>query len=108
MAAMTKTEMLAFARHYVEGDLLQVMEAKGNDYSGGPAFGNFDRASVDLELSRTHIWYVYFSKHLDSLKRWIRDGKLESEPIESRITDLINYLLLLRGMIEEDKINGTD
>ena len=54
---------------------------------------------------------VYFSKHRDSINTFIRDmenGKsvkeIEenlSEPINGRIIDAINYLLLLNSMIND-------
>ena len=83
-------------------ECLEIMKAKGLAYSGkSDSFANFKRVAKNLSMSQYDVWYVYFAKHLDSLASWIREEYSDSEPIESRIKDLINYLFLLYGMIEE-------
>ena len=85
-------------------ECLEIMKAKGLAYSGKQdSFANFKRVAKNLSMSQYDVWYVYFAKHLDSLASWIREEYSDSEPIESRIKDLINYLFLLYGMIAEDK-----
>ena len=82
----------------------EIMKSKGLAYSGTEdSFANFKRVAKSLSMSQYQVWYTYFAKHLDSLSSWIRKEYSDSEPIESRIKDLVNYLLLLYGMIEEDK-----
>jgi len=85
-------------------ECLEIMKAKGLAYSGkSDSFANFKRVAKNLSMSQYNVWYVYFAKHLDSLSSWIREEYSDSEPIESRIKDLINYLFLLYGMIKEKK-----
>jgi len=83
-------------------ECMEIMKSKGMAYSGKEdKFGNFKRVAKSLSMTPYQVWYTYFSKHLDSLASWIRKEYADSEPIEGRIKDLINYLLLLYGMIEE-------
>ena len=85
-------------------ECLEIMKAKGLAYSGkSDSFANFKRVAKNLSMSQYDVWYVYSAKHLDSLSSWIREEYSDSEPITGRIKDLINYLFLLYGMIEEEK-----
>lgn len=97
---MTLEERAEFIRSKFE-EIMVTLESKGRDYGGEIANSNFDRGSEACGISKYAVWYVYFSKHLDSLGTWIRNGQVESEPIEGRLTDLINYLFILWSMIEE-------
>lgn len=81
-----------------------ILQEKGRDYSvNGDPNGNFQMIANQLSgFNKYHIWLVYFTKHLTALNTFIMDGKLESEPIEYRIMDLINYLFILASMIDSD------
>jgi len=82
---------------------LAIMKSKGEAYSGKEdKFGNFNRIAEKRDVSRYLVWSIYFDKHLDALDSWINGYYVDSEPIYGRILDLINYLLLLYGMIYED------
>ena len=41
-------------------------------------------------------WFVLFNKHYSSLRKFVQqpEQKLATEPINSRLVDLINYLFL--------------
>ena len=52
------------------------------------------------------IWRVNAGKHWDALSQYVRDigngtRRVLSEPIESRIDDLILYLCLFKAMLRE-------
>jgi hypothetical protein len=52
------------------------------------------------------VWRIYAGKHWDALSQYIRDigngtRRVLSEPIESRIDDLIVYLCLFKAMLRE-------
>ena len=97
----------------------QVLCSKGREYQNTNkddvnVFANFERASLDIGLSREQILWVYFSKHKDSISKFIKDLRTKdieqieenlSEPIEGRIVDAINYLLLLYGMEKDRRLN---
>lgn len=85
-------------------ELMAIMKSKGEAYSGHEdKFGNFKRIAQKYKIPITMVWAIYFGKHLDSLDSWLRGEYVDSEPIEGRIKDLINYLFLLYGLIEEKK-----
>jgi hypothetical protein len=47
---------------------------------------------------------IYLLKHMDSIRNYVLTGKESStETIMGRIQDARNYLLLLGGVIEEEK-----
>lgn len=81
-----------------------VLNSKGADYGGAEANSNFRNAAADMDVTPYQVWFVYFHKHLSSLKAFIRDGKLESEPIESRLLDLVTYIFILWSMCAEDGV----
>ena len=67
------------------------------------------RAAVDIPVLRKdfvvtpyQVWGIFAGKHVDAINSFIRNnGQVESEPIESRLHDLIVYSFLLLGLIEE-------
>ena len=79
---------------------------KGADYaSESDVLSNFKEEGQDLDLSPEKILEVYLNKHIRAIKKFIKTGKLESEPIESRIKDSRLYLALLQALIEEKSQN---
>lgn len=83
-----------------------LLTSKGIEYSGEEnRFKNFDELSEELGTEPEFIAWVYFRKHIDSIKNYIKNINNEgytsklSEPIEGRINDARNYLALLGGMI---------
>jgi hypothetical protein len=90
----------------IEKDILpqcfEIMKTKGESYSGlEDKLGNFKRIAKTLNLSVEQVWYVYFAKHMDALQSYLRGEYKDSEKIQGRIQDLINYLFLLTGILKE-------
>lgn len=98
--------------------LTRLRRTKGVEYSGNEdALSNFKRGAADTGCTAEQVLWIYVAKHLDSIKTYIRDGAIFakgphvsystrselSEPIEGRIDDVINYMLLLQGLIHESK-----
>lgn len=88
-------------------DLL--LATKGRDYTQGASdnadydigrLKNFYRNAERLGLRPMQVLAVYLNKHLDAIETFFKSGQLESEPIEGRIQDAINYLLLLYKMVK--------
>ena len=46
---------------------------------------------------------VYLLKHIDGISSFVNGHKSQREDVRGRITDVIVYLCLLWGMIEEDE-----
>lgn len=86
------------------GEVRLMRDTKGKEYTDGlERFDNFNRLAAELDLPRLKVWQVYFTKHMDAIRSYIRTGQTHStEPIRGRIVDAITYLTLLAGMIEED------
>ena len=84
-----------------------IMNSKGVAYSGvDDKFGNFNRIADKLGLDRKQVWSVYFNKHIDAIDAFLRKEYKDCEPIQGRIMDAINYLLLLYGMVDEEVQDG--
>ena len=87
--------------------ILDLRRVKGGEYSeDNDALSNFRRNAEDLEMEMEAVWRVYAGKHWDALSQYVRDVQSNfkrelSEPIESRIDDLILYLCLFKAMVRE-------
>jgi hypothetical protein len=100
---MTNQELLEIAKELFQ-KCLDTLESKGRVYSGRvDAFRNFTSIADELGINRKIVWWVYFRKHIDAIRTYITCDYKDPEPIEGRIMDAINYLILLYGMIEQEK-----
>jgi hypothetical protein len=86
------------------------MQAKNEDYSGATAdpFANFRASTVFGIEPETGI----LLRTMDKLKRiqsFISKGELsvKGEPVDDAIRDVINYMVLLKGMIVEARNGGS-
>lgn len=84
----------------------QIRNTKAVEYTQGDRLDNFKRLAVELGISPKQVLWVYLKKHLDSIASYIKSDKVLSEPIEGRIMDARVYLSLLRGLIEEERVNN--
>ena len=66
-------------------------------------FANFERVAENLNISRQKALGVYLLKHVDGVMSFIQGHKSQREDVRGRITDIIVYLMLLWGMVEEDE-----
>lgn len=83
----------------------RIYNRKGNDYTRGKGDldrgDNFRQAAENVDITPFQAWGVYFYKHVAAVWRFMKDGKVESEPIEERIYDIINYSILFLLLVEE-------
>ena len=92
---------LALIRNEVD----HLRDTKGKTYAGTEdQFANFKKIAEETGLNKYQIWNVYFSKHISAIHSFIRCEYSDTEPIEGRIADAMNYLGLLHGMIKEDEV----
>ncbi len=87
---------------------LEIMRAKNQDYagkSGDSPFQNFERSEV-LGIPRELGLLVRVMDKICRIKSFIEAGTLavKGEPVDDAILDIINYMVLLNGMIEETRI----
>ena len=98
---MTKDEM----REMMEVVFAECRDLRGKgqaEYAGGEeAFGNFIRLGTMLGLPKEKILIVYAMKHWDGIISHVNGHVSQREPVQGRINDLIVYLCILRGMVEE-------
>jgi hypothetical protein len=104
---MTRNEYIEWFFHEY---CLPLLQTKGADYTEGLAQpspnGNFQVVADMVDnpaVTKYTIWLVYFTKHLTALLKWLKKGTLASEPVEGRIADMVNYLLILQSMRWEDQ-----
>jgi len=67
------------------------------------AFANFERVGERLGLKREQVLLVYAEKHLDGIHSYVKGHKSQREDVRGRINDMVVYLCLLRGMVEENE-----
>ena len=85
---------------------LDLLQKKGVDYSdGADRLSGFKQAGRRLGITPLQVLGVYLDKHLAAIGRYIREGQVESEPIQGRIDDAQNFLVLLLALIEEEAIH---
>jgi len=88
-------------------DCWNIYDVKGKDYTRGlgdlDRTDNFKQAALFNKISPFQSWGTYFYKHVAAVFRYIGDGHVESEPIEGRIHDMINYSILLLLLVRENR-----
>lgn len=84
-----------------------IYDRKGKDYTQGKGdldrLDNFKQAAARNGVTPYQAIGVYFFKHEAAMWRFLKEGRVESEPIEGRLYDIINYTILLLLMISADK-----
>ena len=66
-------------------------------------FANFHRIAEDMDINRKKVLMTYCLKHIDGINAFIKGHKSQREDVTGRITDCIVYLMLLWGMIKEER-----
>src|SRR5438874_13156479 len=102
---MTQSERAEFIQNFYNLHCVKLMVTKGKEYSlsGNDVNSNFKRTGADIGLNPKIVLYIFMKKHFDAITNYIKTNKIESEAIESRIADLINYGFILASLIEEER-----
>jgi len=100
---MRHAELLALASSLLD-EARSTLDSKNRDYSRGEddALSQFRQFAEAAGVDPKVVWSVFFNKHLSAIMRHVRDGKVESEPIRSRLIDAIVYLVLYAGLTEQE------
>ena len=69
----------------------------------GNIFANFERVADCLKINREKVLMVYLLKHIDGISAYTKGHHSQREDVTGRITDAMVYLMLLWGMVEEEK-----
>lgn len=81
----------------------KIREVKNADYSRGNITdmnAAFKEMANEVGITPLQVWSVFAKKHFKAIDSFIKFGS-ESEPIEGRIIDAMNYLLILNSLIKE-------
>ena len=85
----------------------ELLLVKGGEYANSDdRLANFKRGAMLTGVTPLQCAFVYASKHYDAVATYVRDqaagrDRPRSEPISGRLDDLINYCLLLKGLVQE-------
>ncbi len=83
---------------------LALQEKKGKDYTTeGDAFKDLREEAEAMAITPEKVLWVAMNKHYKAVRKFCREGQTESEPIETRLQDLANYVSLLAVLIAENK-----
>lgn len=101
---MERTDFKKLVEESIIPKCMQIMESKGLAYSGrDDALANFKRNAKLTGSTPEQVWFIYFMKHVDAISAYVRGEYSDSEPIEGRIQDIINYGMLLYGLVKENE-----
>lgn len=106
---MTSAERAKFVEQFLSEHCLKVMTGKGAEYSRGEldVNSNFKRVAGSIGSDPLTVSYVYAAKHWDSISNYVKTRTIPSgEPINGRLGDMINYMLILASLIEEERTTG--
>jgi hypothetical protein len=84
----------------------QIAKAKGEDYTRGDqdALINFKESAKESGVDPKVVCYIFMRKHWTAIGNYVKtNGTSQSEPIEGRIHNLINYAVLMLGLIIEEE-----
>lgn len=103
---MTQQDRVAYFKYFLSEYCAKVTDSKGPEYSRGEVDvnSNFKRTAEATGIDPLQVCYIFMAKHLDSIANYIKNRPSNlSEPIEGRIGDAINYLLILASLIKEQE-----
>lgn len=102
---MTFEEFENFQNRLLE-EVKQMGSTKGKEYAfkHEDRFQNFNEDAEEMGIDRLLCAWIFTNKHIRSLRSYIRNkSTFSTEPIRGRIIDIIVYLILIAGMIEEEE-----
>jgi len=88
---------------------LRVLEEKSLEYAlDSDRLRHFKDTAAECEISTKQALWGMLSKHLTSLNSMCRTNSGTIDRWDEKITDSINYMLLLRALVEEEINNEPD
>jgi len=90
-------ELDAIASHIAESKRPAYSQNEGADITA-----NFKRGADAAGIEPLQAWLIHFEKQYSGIATYIRTGA-ESEPIESRFADVLNYLYLGFSLLKDSK-----
>jgi hypothetical protein len=90
-------------------ELQMLLVVKGGEYAAdNDRLANFREGARRTGLTPAQVLLVYLDKHYAAICNNIRDrqagrARALSEPIEGRVHDMINYLILYKALLVEER-----
>ena len=102
---VTSQEQMSEIMEAVFQECRNLRDAGQKEYAGvgQDAFANFNRVALMTGIDRRAALMVYALKHWDGIIHHIKGQISQRENVRGRIDDLIVYMCLLRGMIDEEE-----
>jgi hypothetical protein len=107
---MRTSDFIAITDRFLE-ETVSVLKKKGREYATDKNFfANFEQAiGISFCTTKEAVLWHYLTKHLQSVKDMIQTveigggihGHFDTNHINEKIGDSINYLLILRAMLED-------
>lgn len=93
-------------------ELHQLLVVKGGEYAGSDdRLANFKRGGALTGVKPLTVLFIYLAKHYDAVSTYVRDKQVgidrpRSEEIEGRLDDLMNYCILAKAIIAEERMRS--
>ncbi len=101
---MTHEEVLSLAQSLFT-ECAEVLDEKGHDYTEhDDRLADFIEDARDMRITVRQAWGVKFNKQVRAMKTWARGRDLRSEPLRSRVVDVINYALLGLCILADEEL----
>jgi len=86
---------------------LHVLDRKGDEYVFGTDRLEFCKNTArEQDITPKQALWGMASKHITSIGGMCKNGSMSMPLWNEKITDSINYLLLLKALVEEEAENG--
>jgi len=103
---MTLDERQQATNEFFEG-CKNIMAQKGKDYNpDGTAFAETEAEAKEIGVTPLKVLWILMRKHLSAIIAYVQKEGLVSEPIESRLMDVANYMALMYAWIQANKKKG--
>ena len=89
----------------------QLLDDKGADYQDGNCvFQSFKNDADAAGITVDQVLLLYLSKHMRVIQKHLAGHTPQSEPIETRLLDAVNYMIFISALIKErdDEFNSKD
>lgn len=83
---------------------MQILERKGRDYNHSQdGFSALKNGASAVNISVEKTIFLLMNKHFNSIRQYVANGELHSEPVEGRLRDLANFCAIFYSYL---KIHG--
>jgi len=87
----------------IHDEIKALTNTKGVEYANSAdRLANFKEVAREVGVKSEVVAWVFLTKHMRSIAKFIKSGQVHSEPIHGRIVDAILYLELLDAIIQEE------